>query len=118
MKKIISILLATILSLSLLTGCGGNEEQQVTCTMCNGSGQVKYYYSDGDDDYNMGPCTSCDERGYIIVKPSGNSAGGKKVICGSCEKYVDEVITKKDVAGESRTWCSDCWENYDDMMGR
>ena len=27
-------------------------------------------------------------------------------------------ITKEDAAGENRTWCSDCWESYDDIMGR
>ena len=118
MKKCVILVLLVLLSVLLLTSCGGNKEQQITCTMCNGSGEVKYYYGEGDNDYNMGPCTSCDEKGYIIVKPSGNSGGGKKVICGSCEEYVKEVITKKDAAGENRTWCSDCWEEYDSIMGR
>ena len=118
MKKICLMLLVAIVLSAVLSGCGGNKEQKVTCTICNGTGQVKYYYGDGDNDFNMGPCTSCDEKGYIIVKPSGNSAGGKNKVCGSCEKYVKELITKKDAAGESRTWCEDCWENYDDMMGR
>lgn len=118
MKKTVLIVLLLLFVSTALAGCGGNKEQEVTCTMCNGSGEVKYYYGDGDNDYNMGPCTSCDGKGYILVTPSGNSGGGKRVICGSCEKYVDEVITKKDVAGENRTWCSDCWEEYDDLMGR
>ena len=86
--------------------------------MCNGSGQVKYFYGEGDNDYNMGPCTSCDEKGYNIVVPSGNSGNGKNVVCGSCEKYVEKTITKEDAAGEKRTWCTDCWESYDDIMGR
>lgn len=25
--------------------------------MCNGTGEVKYYFGDGDDDYKMGPCS-------------------------------------------------------------
>lgn len=117
MKKICLFLVLILSATMFLTSCG-NKEQKVTCTMCNGSGQVKYYYGEGDNDYNMGPCTSCDEKGYIMVKPSGNSGFGKKVVCGSCEKYVDEVITKADAAGENRTWCADCWDSYDDMMGR
>lgn len=118
MKKTILMVLMLAFVLTAFSGCGGNKEQEVTCTMCNGSGEVKYYYGDGDNDYNMGPCTSCDGKGCILVSPSGNSGGGKKVVCGSCEKYVKEVITKKDAAGENRTWCSDCWEEYDDLMGR
>lgn len=116
-KSIICIALFSVL-LSLLVGCSENKEQEITCTMCNGSGEVKYYYGDGDNDYSMGTCTSCDGKGTIIVKPSGNSNFGKKEICGSCEKYVDKLITKQDAAGESRTWCADCWESYDDLMGR
>lgn len=117
MKKLFNLLLIISIFMTL-TSCGSNKEQQVMCTMCNGSGEVKYYYGEGDNDYNMGPCTSCDEKGYILVTPSGNSNGGKNKVCGSCEKYVKELITKEDAAGESRTWCSDCWDNYDDMMGR
>lgn len=79
---------------------------------------MKYYYGNGNSDYNFGPCTSCDEKGYIIVKTSGSSSSGKKAICGSCEKHVDEVVTKEDAAGENRTWCADCWNNYDDIMER
>lgn len=118
MKKLLALVLLLLIPLGILAGCIGKREVRVTCTMCNGSGQVKYYYGEGDNDYNMGPCTGCEEKGYITVTPSGNSGGGKRVVCGSCEKYVDEVITKKDAAGESRTWCADCWESYDAIMGR
>ena len=117
MRRMFSLLLLALMLMSLVA-CGGNKEQKVACTMCNGSGQVKYYYGEGDNDYNMGPCTSCNETGYISITPSGNSAGGKNKVCGSCEKYVDHLITKDDAAGESRTWCTDCWEEYDDIMGR
>ena len=70
-------------------------EQKVTCTICNGSGEVKYYFFDGNNDYNLGPCTSCEGKGYVMIKPTGNSNGGKHVICTSCGKYSDELITKK-----------------------
>lgn len=66
MKKIICSILLITMAIGL-TACGGTVEKKVTCTMCNGTGQVKYYYGDGDNDYNMGPCTSCDEKGYTIV---------------------------------------------------
>ena len=102
--------------LGILAGCG-SKEVKVTCTMCNGSCEVKYYYGEGDNDYDMGPCTSCDEEGYIMVVPKGDSNHGKRVVCGSCETYVDELITKEDAAGESRTWCADCWADYDALMG-
>jgi hypothetical protein len=85
--------------------------------MCNGTGEVKYYYGEGDDDYDMRPCTSCNEKGYIMVVPKGDSNHGKRVACGSCETYVDELITKEDAAGESRTWCADCWADYEALMG-
>ena len=118
MKKSFIVLTILILMAATISGCGGNKEQKVTCTMCNGTGEVKYYYGDGDADYNMGPCTSCEGKGYIMVVPIGDSDGGKKVICGSCTKYVDELITKEDVSGEQRTWCAECWKEYDRMMGR
>lgn len=84
--------------------------------MCNGTGQVKYYYGDGDNDYNLGPCTSCDENGYNIVEVDKKDAD--KEICGSYNKAVDEFITKVYAAGENRTWCADCWADYDLMRGR
>ena len=115
MKKLIMCLIALIMVLGALTGCG-SKEVKVTCTMCNGSGEVKYYYGQGDNDYDMGPCTSCDEKDYIMVVPKGDSNHGKRVVCGSCETYVDELITKEDAAGESRTWCADCWADYDALM--
>lgn len=91
-KKALAISLSFVLMLLALTSCGGNKGQKVTCSMCNGLGQVKYYYGDGDNDYNLGPCTSC-------------------------EKYAEELITKEDKAGEIRSWCADCWDEYDKIMG-
>ena len=117
MKRKCLFIAAMLLICLGMTACGGNKEQKVTCTMCNGSGQVKYYYGEGDNDYNMGPCTSCDEKGYNKVIPKGDLSGGKRVICGSCETYVDELITQKDAAGEDRTWCADCWADYHAIMG-
>ena len=109
--------LSTIFLVLVMVGCGTKEEK-VTCPMCNGTGQVKYYYGEGDNDYNMGPCTTCDEKGFIMIVPTGDSKGGTRVICGSCGKYVDELITKEDVSGEKRTWCEDCWKEYDGLMGQ
>lgn len=108
----------TVALLLVLGGCSGNKNQKVTCVMCNGSGEVKYYYAEGENDYNMGPCSSCDAKGYTMITPSGSSDRGNRVICGSCESYVDSLVTKKDAAGENRTWCVDCWKSYDDIMGR
>lgn len=51
------------------------------------------------------------------VTDKGDSNHRKRVVCGSCETYVDELITKEDAAGESRTWCTDCWADYDALMG-
>lgn len=70
MKEFIMCLIAIIMVLGTLTGCG-SKEVKVTCTMCNGSGEIKYYYGEGDNDYDMGLCTSCDEKGYIMVVPKG-----------------------------------------------
>ncbi len=92
-----------------------NGKHKVACTFCNGTGQVKYYYGDTDY-YDMGLCSSCDGKGYTFVKPSGDSGGGTKKICGSCGKYVDRLVTKRDMAGESRTWCSACWSDYDSFF--
>ncbi len=117
MRKI-TIAFAFIMVLVLCVGCGGNKEEKVTCSSCNGTGHVKYYYGNGDDEYNWGTCTGCDGKGYIMVVPKGNSKGGKREICPSCNKYVDELITKEAAAGENRTWCADCWSDYDSMMGR
>lgn len=86
-KEAFTIGVLLLLVLSLLTGCGGNKGQQVICSVCNGTGQVKYFYGDKDDEYNWGPCTSCDEKGYIMTVPSGDSNGGKNQICSSCERY-------------------------------
>lgn len=118
MRRIIMMMSITLMSISVLAGCSGNKEVKVSCTMCNGTGEVKYYYGEGDNDYDIGPCTSCDEKGYIMVVPKGDSNHGIRVVCGSCETYVDELITKEDAAGESRTWCADCWSDYDELTGR
>lgn len=116
MKKTLVVGLIFLLVLSLLTGCSRNKEQQVTCSVCNGTGQVKYYYGDKDDEYNWGPCTSCDEKGYIMIIPSGDSNGGKNPICSSCKRYVEKLITKEDKARERRSWCADCWDEYEQLM--
>ena len=116
-KEAFTIGVLLLLVLSLLTGCGGNKGQQVICSVCNGTGQVKYFYGDKDDEYNWGPCTSCDEKGYIMTVPSGDSNGGENQICSSCERYVEELITKEDNAGERRSWCADCWEEYEQLIG-
>ena len=112
-KTILIILSAVILLCASLAGCGKKEEK-VACPMCNGAGEVKYYYGEGDEDYNLGPCTSCDGTGFITVQTDGKTDG---VICPSCEKRVDALVTKKDAAGESRSWCADCWAEYDAIMG-
>lgn len=117
-KKTLAISLSFLLMLLFLTSCSENKEQKVICSMCNGTGQVKYYYGNGDNDFNWGSCTSCDEKGYVMIVPSGNSNGGKNSICNSCEKYVEELITKEDKAGESRSWCADCWNEYESIIGK
>ena len=116
MKRITGLLLILVMAMGLTACGGGTVEKKVTCTMCNGTRQVKYYYGDGDNDYNLGPCTSCDGKGYTIVEVDKKDAD--KEICGSCNKAVDELITKVDAAGENRSWCADCWADYDAMMGR
>ena len=117
-KKTIVISLSFLLMLLFLTSFGRNKEQKVSCSMCNGSGQVKYYCGDSDNNYNLGSCTSCNEKGYVMIVPSGNSNGGKNQICGSCERYVEELITKEDESGESRSWCADYWNEYNEIMGK
>lgn len=115
-KRLTCIVLICLMILSLTACGGGTVEKKVDCTMCNGTGEVKYYFGDGDNDYNMGKCTSCDGKGYTVVTVDKKNVDKK--ICGSCEKTVDELITKADAAGENRTWCADCWADYDAMMGR
>lgn len=162
-KHILAMSSVVIVFLLVLTGCtsdvstssstgsyspgdSSNQEKEsnqnqsgekVVCSMCNGTGQVKYYYGDsawdaainGYNDYEYGPCTSCDGTGYIYVKThsdnststnstSGSSKESDKKTCPSCGKKVDKLVTKKDAAGESRTWCSQCWKDYDAIMGR
>ncbi len=50
-----------------------HEDSKVKCSFCNGTGKVKYYYGSsaleaylsGHNDYEYGPCTSCDGKGYV-----------------------------------------------------
>lgn len=95
---------------------------KIKCTVCNGTGSVKYYYGsssleaalNGHDDYEFGPCSSCNGTGY----KSGTVKGGSgSKICGSCNRRVDSLQTKKDASGVSRTWCSKCWSDYNKIMG-
>lgn len=101
--------------------------ERVKCSMCNGTGTVKYYYGEsaleaalnGHDDYEFGPCSTCDGTGYTTVRTtagSGSSASNKKT-CPSCGKKVSSLSTRKDAAGVSRTWCSSCWSDYNSIMG-
>ena len=93
------------------------DKQKVTCSMCNGTGQVKYYYGEGSSQYNLGPCTSCDGKGYTMMTVKGSSDNGKNVICPGCGKYVKSLESRKDKAGVTRRWCKNCWKEYDDIMG-
>lgn len=95
MKKSFVIIMLFVLLVGLLSGCGSNKEQKVTCSICNGIGEVKYYFGDGDNDYNLGPCTSCEGKGYIMVVPIGDSDGGKRVICSSCYNMLTNLLPKK-----------------------
>lgn len=97
------------------SAASGNKEK-VTCTMCNGTGQVKYYYGDADWQYDYGICTSCDGKGYTMITPKGDNSSGNKVICGSCGRYVDEIISRQDASGTTRRWCRQCWREYDAIM--
>lgn len=48
------------------------EDSKVKCDLCNGTGKVKYYYGSsaleaylsGHNDYEYGPCSRCDGKGY------------------------------------------------------
>ena len=104
------------------------NKERVTCSMCNGTGSVKYYYGgsaleaalDGYNDYEYGPCTSCDGTGYTYVtvkESSGGKSNSGGVVCPSCGKRVSGLKTKQDAAGVSRSWCSSCWSDYNSIMG-
>lgn len=49
------------------------EDSKVKCDLCNGTGKVKYYYGSsaleaylsGHNDYEYGPCSRCDGKGYV-----------------------------------------------------
>ena len=98
---------------------------KVKCSFCNGTGSIKYYYGDsalqaaldGYDDYEFGPCTSCDGTGYTYVKEAPGTDKSSGELCSSCKKRVDKLITNKDAAGVNRTWCADCWSDYNYLMG-
>lgn len=47
----------------------------------------------------------------------GSSGGSSRKICPSCGKSVTSLITKKDVFGDTHTWCSGCWSDYHAIMG-
>ena len=117
MKNLCLLFISFMVALLIFSGCS-KKSYEVECTLCNGSGEVKYYYGDGDSDYRMGPCTSCDEKGYITVTPSNKPTSDKQVICGSCGEFVEKIITKKDVGGDISKWCEDCWDSYYDILGK
>ena len=110
------------------SGSLGSTTEKVKCSMCNGTGQVEYYYGEsaleaalnGQNDYELGPCTSCNGTGYVTVKTSAGSASSSsnKKTCPSCGNKVSNLVTKKDVAGVNRTWCSNCWNEYNAIMGK
>lgn len=100
-----------------LSNTSTSSQEKVTCSMCNGTGRVKYYYGESNSAYNWGPCTSCDGKGYTMMIPKGNSNNGKNVICPGCGRYVDKLVSRKDKAGVTRRWCRNCWKEYDDIMG-
>lgn len=98
-----------------------NQLTKVKCSFCNGSGSIKYYYGDsalqaaldGYDDYEYGPCPSCNGTGYTYAEESNGTNKSAGELCSSCKKRVTSLITKADMAGVNRTWCSDCWAEYD-----
>lgn len=113
----------------LLAAIKAEEEAEdntvkVECSVCNGTGYVKYYYGssdleailDGHDPYTTGTCTSCDGKGYSYVQAGGQKDHDSDVVCPSCYQWKDELITEQDASGTYRTWCSDCWEEYNRMM--
>ena len=63
-----------------------------------------YYYFVFDPQYQV-----C--KGLTRVQYNGT------VTCPSCGKQVSKLYTRQDAAGVYRTWCSDCWQDYDDIMG-
>lgn len=45
------------------------------------------------------------------------SSGSSRKICPSCGKSVTSLVTKKDVVGDTHTWCADCWSDYHSIIG-
>ena len=94
--------------------------KKVKCTVCNGTGSVRYNYGDSDlqaildghDPYTYGKCSACNGTGYSGYTQKAGTKG-----CGSCGKTVSSLSTRKDAAGVSRTWCSSCWASYNSIMG-
>ncbi|MBQ1381283.1 MAG: hypothetical protein IIY79_04625 [Ruminococcus sp.] len=43
--------------------------------------------------------------------------GSSKLTCESCGNKVDHLVSRADNAGVTRTWCVDCWAEYDAIMG-
>lgn len=50
---------------------------------------------------------------FINVAFPDNSSTVK---CSGCDRDVDRVITNSDAAGVMRTWCQDCWDDYNYIM--
>ncbi len=102
-----------------------HHTEKVTCSNCNGTGKVKYYYGssaleaalNGHNDYEYGPCSNCDGKGYKYFTVSGSSKSSNTVICPSCGKSVSKLITRKDLSGANKKWCSKCWSEYDEILG-
>ena len=107
-------------------GSGSSGGNRVTCSICNGTGKVRYYYGSssteaalaGKNDYEYGPCTSCGGKGYVYRAGSASASGSSgTVTCPSCGKQVSGLVSKKDAAGVTRRWCSGCWSDYNKIMG-
>ena len=53
----------------------------------------------------------------MTVSMCACSDSGSKT-CPSCGKKVSYLKTAKDWADATHTWCTDCWDDYWDIMGR
>lgn len=49
---------------------------------------------------------------------ASSTSGSTKITCGSCGEKVSSLIKKKDMAGVTRKWCPDCWNDYNEILGR
>ncbi len=52
---------------------------------------------------------------FAVCLFKGVSGDGGK-ICPSCGDNVNRLITKKDWADATHSWCSDCWDDYQDII--